>query len=93
MLTSGSSKVGKPSLPHNDRGVNVVATQEQPLEITIHIQVKASSTIGSPDLSEYSGLAHHEEADIGALVTSGSFSSKQRKKLISILSKQSTVNL
>lgn len=63
-----------------DRGIDVIAKQELPIELKLLIQAKAysvSNTIGSDEVRKYRTLYEQDpEADAVAIVTTGQFTSQ-----------------
>jgi Restriction endonuclease len=60
-----------------DRGVDVVATQQNPFRQKQIIQAKRYSDtnpVGSPEVQQYASLRQQEDADVVIIVTSGRFS-------------------
>jgi hypothetical protein len=62
-----------------DRGIDVVAKQSFPFEISIHIQVKRygpNTRVTGPEMQKYGSLTQRPEADIVAVVTTSTFTSQ-----------------
>lgn len=59
---------------NNDRGIDVIARRDFPLDIELHIQAKNhSNPIRGKRMREYTVLTHRESADLAAVISSSSF--------------------